>query len=92
MLHMVKSLPVHEICLFVKYTKSHESISTVAGLWETVNCGDEYNYFCKRSQAPPVNSTVAPTQPPKGGCAPEWTQFEGKVITYIFFSNKCRTL
>ncbi|NP_001410655.1 macrophage mannose receptor 1b precursor [Danio rerio] len=48
------------------------------GLWETVNCGDEYNYFCKRSEAPPVNATVAPTQPPKGGCAPEWTQFEGK--------------
>uniref|UniRef100_A0A8C2ATD5 Mannose receptor, C type 1b n=1 Tax=Cyprinus carpio TaxID=7962 RepID=A0A8C2ATD5_CYPCA len=50
----------------------------VTGLWETINCGDEYNFFCKRSQSPPVNATVAPTQQPKGGCAPEWKNFKGK--------------
>ncbi|CAM4591548.1 unnamed protein product [Leuciscus chuanchicus] len=48
------------------------------GLWETINCGDELNFFCKRSQSPPVNATVAPTQKPKGGCAPEWKNFDGK--------------
>ncbi|XP_051555702.1 macrophage mannose receptor 1b [Myxocyprinus asiaticus] len=42
------------------------------GLWETVNCGDEFEFVCKRSQSPPVNATVAPTEEPKGGCAPEW--------------------
>jgi len=57
---------------------------TVTGLWETINCGDEYNFFCKRSQSPPVNATVAPTQKPKGGCAPEWKNFDGKVIINVF--------
>ncbi|XP_067309694.1 macrophage mannose receptor 1-like [Pseudorasbora parva] len=53
-------------------------MTTSQGLWESINCGDEYNFFCKRSESPPVNATVAPTQKPKGGCAPEWTNFEGK--------------
>lgn len=57
---------------------------TVTGLWETVNCGDEQNFVCKRSASPPVNSTVAPTQKPKGGCAPEWKSFDGKVIINTF--------
>ncbi|XP_052473610.1 macrophage mannose receptor 1 isoform X1 [Carassius gibelio] len=53
-------------------------MTTSQGLWETINCGDEYNFFCKRSGSPTVNSTVAPTQQPKGGCAPEWKHFKGK--------------
>ncbi|XP_052404337.1 macrophage mannose receptor 1b isoform X2 [Carassius gibelio] len=53
-------------------------MTTSQGLWETINCGDEYNFFCKRSQSPPVNTTVAPSQEPKGGCAPEWKNFKGK--------------
>ncbi|XP_065132571.1 macrophage mannose receptor 1b [Paramisgurnus dabryanus] len=48
------------------------------GLWETVNCGDEWAYVCKRSEAPPVNATVAPTKEPKGGCTREWKQFQTK--------------
>nr|AGN52245.1 mannose receptor c type 1 [Megalobrama amblycephala] len=53
-------------------------MTTSQGLWETVNCGDEYNFVCKRSKSPPVNFTVAPTQMPKGGCAPGWKSFDGK--------------
>uniref|UniRef100_A0A8C1RRC0 Mannose receptor, C type 1b n=1 Tax=Cyprinus carpio TaxID=7962 RepID=A0A8C1RRC0_CYPCA len=53
-------------------------MTTSQGLWETINCGDEYNFFCKRSQSPPVNATVAPSQEPKGGCGPEWKNFKGK--------------
>ncbi|XP_056598468.1 macrophage mannose receptor 1b isoform X2 [Triplophysa dalaica] len=48
------------------------------GLWETINCGEEFSYVCKRSESPPVNATVAPTEEPKGGCAPEWKKFDTK--------------
>lgn len=71
---MIKSLLMH----LINYIK--QSILSVTGLWETINCGDEYNFFCKRSQSPPVNATVAPSQEPKGGCGPEWKNFKGKVI------------
>uniref|UniRef100_A0A671L2P7 Macrophage mannose receptor 1-like n=1 Tax=Sinocyclocheilus anshuiensis TaxID=1608454 RepID=A0A671L2P7_9TELE len=53
-------------------------MTTSQGLWETINCGDEDNFVCKRSQSPSVNATVAPSQEPKGGCAPEWKSFKGK--------------
>uniref|UniRef100_A0A673L868 Macrophage mannose receptor 1-like n=1 Tax=Sinocyclocheilus rhinocerous TaxID=307959 RepID=A0A673L868_9TELE len=56
-------------------------ITTSQGLWETINCGDEYNFVCKRSQSPPVNTTVAPTQQPKGGCAPEWKN----TVCFIYY-------
>uniref|UniRef100_A0A673L6I9 Macrophage mannose receptor 1-like n=1 Tax=Sinocyclocheilus rhinocerous TaxID=307959 RepID=A0A673L6I9_9TELE len=68
-------------------------MTTSQGLWETINCGDEYTFFCKRSQSPPVNATVAPSQEPKGGCAPEWKTFLSTLIRdkttdfWIGFSN-----
>uniref|UniRef100_A0A8C1WGM9 Mannose receptor, C type 1b n=1 Tax=Cyprinus carpio TaxID=7962 RepID=A0A8C1WGM9_CYPCA len=61
-------------------------MTTSQGLWETINCGDEYNFFCKRSQSPPVNATVAPSQEPKGGCGPEWKNFKGKKDLFILFA------
>lgn len=45
------------------------------GYWRTSNCGKEAQFICKRSNSPPVNTTVAPTTPPKGGCPPKWTKF-----------------
>uniref|UniRef100_A0A8C2ASV6 Mannose receptor, C type 1b n=1 Tax=Cyprinus carpio TaxID=7962 RepID=A0A8C2ASV6_CYPCA len=63
---------------FINSEERCVKLTTSQGLWETINCGDEYNFFCKRSQSPPVNATVAPTQQPKGGCAPEWKNFKGK--------------
>uniref|UniRef100_A0A8C2AUZ0 Mannose receptor, C type 1b n=1 Tax=Cyprinus carpio TaxID=7962 RepID=A0A8C2AUZ0_CYPCA len=53
---------------FINSEERCVKLTTSQGLWETINCGDEYNFFCKRSQSPPVNATVAPTQQPKGGC------------------------
>ncbi|KAI4903512.1 hypothetical protein NFI96_027557 [Prochilodus magdalenae] len=55
----------------VKMTRSQ-------GLWESVNCGDYENFICKRSGSVPVNTTAAPTQAPKGGCAPDWIKFQDK--------------
>uniref|UniRef100_A0A8C1BP83 Mannose receptor, C type 1b n=1 Tax=Cyprinus carpio carpio TaxID=630221 RepID=A0A8C1BP83_CYPCA len=53
---------------FINSEERCVKLTTSQGLWETINCGDEYNFFCKRSQSPPMNATVAPTQQPKGGC------------------------
>ncbi|XP_066537428.1 macrophage mannose receptor 1-like isoform X2 [Hoplias malabaricus] len=50
----------------------------IQGLWESVNCGDYYRFVCKRSGSVEVNSTAAPTEPPKGGCAPDWVKFQEK--------------
>uniref|UniRef100_A0A3B4D8F7 Mannose receptor, C type 1b n=1 Tax=Pygocentrus nattereri TaxID=42514 RepID=A0A3B4D8F7_PYGNA len=55
----------------VKMTRSQ-------GLWESVNCGDTERFICKRSGSVPVNATAAPTEPPKGGCAPDWVKFQEK--------------
>uniref|UniRef100_A0A3Q3VSG6 Macrophage mannose receptor 1 n=1 Tax=Mola mola TaxID=94237 RepID=A0A3Q3VSG6_MOLML len=47
------------------------------GYWNDINCGLEMPSICKRSNSF-VNSTVAPTIVPTGGCAPEWVAFQGK--------------
>ncbi|XP_066536475.1 macrophage mannose receptor 1-like [Hoplias malabaricus] len=48
------------------------------GLWESVNCGDYVMIMCERSGSVPVNSTAAPTEPPRGDCAPGWFKFRNK--------------
>ncbi|XP_053349941.1 macrophage mannose receptor 1-like isoform X2 [Clarias gariepinus] len=48
------------------------------GFWESINCGDRKNFICKRSGAVEVNSTAAPIEQSKGGCAPDWVKFESK--------------
>ncbi|MED6232568.1 hypothetical protein ATANTOWER_032477 [Ataeniobius toweri] len=45
------------------------------GYWRSSNCGREAQSICKRSNSSPVNTTAAPTMPPKGGCQPTWTKF-----------------
>uniref|UniRef100_A0AAR2LBX1 Macrophage mannose receptor 1 n=1 Tax=Pygocentrus nattereri TaxID=42514 RepID=A0AAR2LBX1_PYGNA len=52
------------------------------GFWNDINCGVPLPSICKRS----INfatSTVAPTAVPKGGCAPEWTSFQGKCYKFV---------
>ncbi|KAL6490387.1 hypothetical protein MHYP_G00007320 [Metynnis hypsauchen] len=52
------------------------------GFWNDINCGVPLPSICKRS----INfatSTVAPTAAPKGGCAPEWTSFQGKCYKFV---------
>lgn len=55
-------------------------ISTeLIGFWKTLNCGQEHKFICKRPGSSPVNTTAAPTPPPKGGCPLSWTKFDTKV-------------
>ncbi|XP_027025082.2 macrophage mannose receptor 1b [Tachysurus fulvidraco] len=54
------------------------SINPLQGFWESTNCGVYQNFICKRSGSVEVNSTAAPTEPPKGGCAPDWVKFQTK--------------
>ncbi|XP_068197546.1 macrophage mannose receptor 1-like isoform X2 [Antennarius striatus] len=54
-----------------------------AGSWRTHNCGQELQFICKRRGSSPVNTTVAPIAPPKGGCRPDWTQFDSKCYNIV---------
>ncbi|TNN55460.1 Macrophage mannose receptor 1 [Liparis tanakae] len=48
------------------------------GFWRTSNCGQEHQFICKRGSSSLVNTTAAPTVPPKGGCPLKWTKFDSK--------------
>nr|XP_015210001.1 PREDICTED: macrophage mannose receptor 1 [Lepisosteus oculatus] len=52
------------------------------GFWNDMNCGAPLASICKRSSNF-VNTTVAPTVIPKGGCLPDWLYFEGKCYKMI---------
>ncbi|XP_032407990.1 macrophage mannose receptor 1 isoform X1 [Xiphophorus hellerii] len=58
---------------------------TSMGYWNDINCGVDLPSICKRRDSF-INTTMAPTTPPKGGCAPEWLTFKGKC--YKFFADK----
>uniref|UniRef100_A0A667XPX9 Mannose receptor, C type 1b n=1 Tax=Myripristis murdjan TaxID=586833 RepID=A0A667XPX9_9TELE len=53
------------------------------GFWRDYNCGWEHESICKRSISVPVNTTAAPTVPPKGGCPFGWTTFDSKCYSII---------
>ncbi|RVE62047.1 hypothetical protein OJAV_G00176910 [Oryzias javanicus] len=53
------------------------------GFWSTYNCGRELQSICKRTFSAPVNSTAAPTAPPKGGCTPPWMKFDKKCYNIV---------
>ncbi|KAM6919233.1 macrophage mannose receptor 1-like [Xenentodon cancila] len=53
------------------------------GYWGTTNCGREVQSICKRVISPPVNTTAAPTTPPKGGCTPPWMKFDKKCYNIV---------
>uniref|UniRef100_A0A8C5GCV9 Macrophage mannose receptor 1-like n=1 Tax=Gouania willdenowi TaxID=441366 RepID=A0A8C5GCV9_GOUWI len=59
------------------------SMSYHMGFWSTCNCGKELQSFCKRRSSPPVNTTVAPTVPPKGGCPIKWVKFGSKCYSIV---------
>uniref|UniRef100_A0A7N6A7T8 Macrophage mannose receptor 1 n=1 Tax=Anabas testudineus TaxID=64144 RepID=A0A7N6A7T8_ANATE len=52
------------------------------GYWNDINCGIELPSICKRSNNF-INTTIAPTSVPKGGCAPEWLAFQGKCYKFV---------
>lgn len=65
----------------------HVAFVWIPGYWRTCNCGQEYQFICKRSQSSPVNTTAAPTVPPKGGCPLKWTKFDSKVRNHSTWKN-----
>nr|XP_046265193.1 macrophage mannose receptor 1-like isoform X2 [Scatophagus argus] len=48
------------------------------GFWHDYNCGFQHSSICKRSGSPPVNATVPPTPPRKGGCPQKWKKMDSK--------------
>ncbi|KAG8014276.1 Macrophage mannose receptor 1 [Nibea albiflora] len=68
-------------------------MTTSMGFWHDYNCGMEFRSICKRSQSPPVNATVAPTVPPKGGCRQGWKKIDSKLDYefghYAFAQRQC---
>ncbi|XP_070783907.1 macrophage mannose receptor 1 [Enoplosus armatus] len=52
------------------------------GYWNDINCGMELPSVCKRSSNY-INTTIAPTTVPKGGCAPDWLPFQGKCYKFV---------
>lgn len=57
------------------------------GFWHDSNCGSEYKFICKRRDSLWANTTVAPTQPPQGGCPDQWKKLNSKVRHS--FNNEC---
>ncbi|XP_071381660.1 macrophage mannose receptor 1 [Centroberyx affinis] len=57
------------------------------GYWNDINCGMELPSVCKRSNTF-INTTMAPTTVPKGGCAPEWIAFQGKCYKIVTGNDK----
>ncbi|XP_030635018.1 macrophage mannose receptor 1 [Chanos chanos] len=52
------------------------------GFWNDINCGVPLPSICERGSNF-VNTTLAPTMVPKGGCAPEWITFQGKCYRFV---------
>ncbi|XP_029313971.1 macrophage mannose receptor 1 [Cottoperca gobio] len=57
------------------------------GYWNDVNCGVKLPSICKRSSSF-INTTMAPTTIPKGGCAPDWQAFQGKCYKIVVGKEK----
>ncbi|KAF0027993.1 hypothetical protein F2P81_019080 [Scophthalmus maximus] len=63
-------------------TPKPEPAIVATGYWNDINCGMELPSICKRSSSF-INTTMAPTTVPKGGCAPEWLSFQGKCYKFV---------
>ncbi|XP_042353142.1 macrophage mannose receptor 1-like isoform X2 [Plectropomus leopardus] len=69
-----------ENCVYMSY---------YMGFWRTCNCGQEHQFICKRRNSAPVNTTAAPTVPPKGGCPLKWSKFDSKCYSVV--TNRAAT-
>ncbi|XP_067462381.1 macrophage mannose receptor 1-like [Thunnus thynnus] len=84
---------------FVNNDENCAVMTTSMGFWHDYNCGLEYSSICKRSGSPPANTTVAPTEPPKGGCPQTWKKLGSKCYiinsqqeTWDKASDKCKLI
>ncbi|XP_069548054.1 macrophage mannose receptor 1-like [Brachyistius frenatus] len=83
-----------------KYDESCALMRSSGGFWHDYNCGYEVGSICKRNGSPPANTTVAPTEPLKGGCQLPWKKFNSKCYSIINNQNltwngarqKCRQM
>uniref|UniRef100_A0A674PA83 Mannose receptor, C type 1b n=1 Tax=Takifugu rubripes TaxID=31033 RepID=A0A674PA83_TAKRU len=67
-----------------KFSNYDETCGVILdGFWYNSNCGNEHNFICKRTGSVPANTTVAPTEIPKGGCPPSWVKFNAKCYSII---------
>uniref|UniRef100_A0A3Q3W752 Mannose receptor, C type 1b n=1 Tax=Mola mola TaxID=94237 RepID=A0A3Q3W752_MOLML len=64
---------------FQNFDENCVVMSYSTGFWHDYNCGYEMRSVCKRTGSLPVNTTVAPTATPKGGCPSPWIKFNSKV-------------
>ncbi|XP_034038866.1 macrophage mannose receptor 1-like [Thalassophryne amazonica] len=74
---------------FTSYDENCVAMTYYMGFWSNYNCGKECQSICKRSMSAPVNTTAAPTVPPKGGCPLAWKKFDSKC--YNFVTNRKTT-
>ncbi|KAM9349891.1 macrophage mannose receptor 1-like [Symphorus nematophorus] len=58
-------------------------MGSFTGFWHDYNCGYEHKSICKRNGSPAVNTTVPPTEAPKGGCPPQWKKFKSKCYRIV---------
>ncbi|XP_053185960.1 macrophage mannose receptor 1-like [Scomber japonicus] len=65
------------------FDKTCVAMTYYMGFWRNFNCGYEYKSICKRGTSAPVNTTAAPTVPPKGGCSFSWKKFDSKCYNII---------
>ncbi|KAI3374792.1 hypothetical protein L3Q82_021350, partial [Scortum barcoo] len=63
---------------FKNFDENCAIMEQYTGFWHDYNCGFEHASICKRSGSPPVNTTVAPTVAPTGGCPTNWKKFHSK--------------
>ncbi|XP_019121793.1 macrophage mannose receptor 1 [Larimichthys crocea] len=72
---------------FKNYDENCVVMESYHGFWHDYDCGNEFRSICKRSSSAPVNTTVAPTEAPKGGCTPGWKKFKSKCYKIIKNQN-----
>ncbi|KAG5285389.1 hypothetical protein AALO_G00002830 [Alosa alosa] len=61
---------------FVSNDETCVKMDSSFGLWSVTNCGKTLGFICERHETPAANATLAaPTEGPKGGCAPDWTKY-----------------
>lgn len=65
--------------MWLKCILNCQLLNRFTGFWYNENCGSEHQFICKRAGSVPANTTVAPTEIPKGGCLPNWVKFNSKV-------------
>ncbi|XP_067462383.1 macrophage mannose receptor 1-like [Thunnus thynnus] len=68
---------------FKNYDENCAIMTYYSGFWHDYNCGHDFASICKRTGSHPANTTMAPPEPLKGGCPPQWKKFHSKCYNII---------